>query len=60
MTTLIVQFADESEEVIVGYMTGPMEPPLPNTGEVEASDSRWKAYYNSLPEFVQPWFPAPE
>ncbi|MCT9017166.1 hypothetical protein N6G05_26805 [Cupriavidus gilardii] len=49
MTTIYVQFADETEEVIVSYFGIPQDPDYwKNQGTVESSDPRWKAYYESM------------
>lgn len=59
MTLLYVQFADETEEVIISYFGGPQPvEDWPNQGTVDTSDPRWKTYYSTLPQQLQQVLPA--
>lgn len=61
MTLLYVQFADESEEVIISYFGSPNDPDVwPNQGTVDTSDPRWAVYWNGLPILLQRMLPAPD
>jgi hypothetical protein len=61
MTTISVQFADDAEEVIVTYFGGPQDlASFSNYGTVESTDPRWKAYYDSQPDWIQPYLPGPD
>lgn len=58
---LNVQFADDTEEVIIAYFGSPQDPNFyANLGEVDSSDPRWHAYVDSLPEWIKPMLPAPD
>jgi hypothetical protein len=61
MTTLDVQFADATEDRVVSYVGCPQEAAaFPNQGELDASDPRWKTYYDAQDKFcIQPGLPAP-
>ncbi|CNF83415.1 hypothetical protein [Yersinia enterocolitica] len=53
--SIIIQFSDETEAVIISWF-GAMPPfpeQFPNIGEVEASDPRWKVFY----DMMNPYFP---
>lgn len=56
-----VQFADASEERIVGYF-GCTQPKraYPYLGSVDHSDSRWAAFFNSIPEGARLGLPEPD
>jgi hypothetical protein len=57
---LNVQFSDSSGATIIGYFGAPQAPTVwENMGTVEASDARWKTYYDSQPAVLQPYLPAP-
>jgi hypothetical protein len=56
-----VQFTDASAQVIQAYLASPQDPDLwPNQGTVEASDPRWKVFYDAQPELSRQYLPSPE
>lgn len=56
-----VIFADSTEQEIKGYFGAPQDPATwPNQGQVDTSDARWIAFYDSLPEAMREGIPAPE
>ncbi|MGP2410136.1 hypothetical protein V2A84_11045 [Yersinia sp. 2553 StPb PI] len=58
---IIVQFADDKNEIIVAYLSSPQDPEYyPCQGSIEASDPRWLAYYESLSSYGRDGLPAPE
>ena len=60
MTLLYVQFADDTEEVIISYFGSPNDPEVwPNQGTVEQSDPRWKTYWDAQPILIQRMLPLP-
>jgi hypothetical protein len=60
MNTLNVQFSDATETTIVSYFGSPQDPVAwPNQGAVDASDERWKIYFDSQPPITQRLLPAP-
>lgn len=61
MPQIDVQFADDSDTVIVSYFGAPQDPSnFPNLGTVDVSDERWKTYFAVQPPWVQPYLPAPQ
>lgn len=61
MTTLYVQFSDETETVIQSVFANPQDPEIyPNQGEVDTSDERYRAFYNSLPLIIRNGLPEPD
>ncbi len=61
MTTIHVQFSDESKSAIVSCFQSPQDPKHWSClGEVEASDPRWHDYYNAMPQYARAYWPAPE
>jgi hypothetical protein len=60
MELIYVQFADETEEVIISYFAAPQNPVMfPNQAAIYTNDPRWKVYYDKLPDEVKVTFPAP-
>lgn len=60
MTTINVQFSDNTSATIVSYFSVPQNVSVfANLGEVETSDPRWETYFNTLPASVQSSIPAP-
>ncbi|EMX8401598.1 hypothetical protein AAHR76_002382 [Yersinia enterocolitica] len=59
--TIIVQFLDKKEAVIISWFSAipPSPVQFPNLGEVEASDPRWKVFYDKMNPSV-PGMPEPE
>lgn len=56
-----VQFSDPSQAVVVTYLCCPQDPAVfLNQGTVKDSDPRWKAYYDSIPLFLQQSMPSPD
>lgn len=54
MSEIFVQFADETETVIVSVFINAQDPALyPNQGVVTSSDARYKAYFDALPGLCQ-------
>lgn len=61
MTTLYVQFADDTGQVIASWVGSPQDPKVfPNQGTVESSDARWKTYYDAQFQQVQAILPKPD
>lgn len=57
---MFVQFADSTQTVIVSYFGAPQdESEFPNQGAVDASDARYKTFFNSLPQSATPGMPVP-
>lgn len=60
MSILNVQFTDATETRIQSWFLSPQDPgKMENLGTVEADDPRWKAFYESVPEYMRQCFPAP-
>jgi len=59
MTLLYVQFADDSDEVIISYFGGPQPDNWTNQGTVDSSDPRWSTYFYTQPLFFQQMLPQP-
>lgn len=62
MQTVVVQFTDSTEEVIISYFCGmpPNPDEWPNLGEVLTSDSRWSKYFYAQSPLLQATLPAPQ
>jgi hypothetical protein len=61
MTTMNVQFSDSTDQTIIAAFAVAQDPAYyTNLGTVDTSDPRWKTYYDSLPEFAQAGWPAPD
>lgn len=61
MSTINVQFADDSEQLVIAYFSSPQDPEIwPNQGQIDTSDARWESYYDSLPEGMRAGLPAPD
>ena len=61
MSTIYVQFLDESEEEIVSIFGSPQDEKFwPHQGTVDSSDSRYKDYYENMPEISREHLPNPE
>lgn len=57
---IYVQFSDSTEQIISSYFSGPQDTSVfQNQGAVEASDPRWKVFYDAQPSMLQQYFPAP-
>ncbi|AOY96839.1 hypothetical protein BKK79_36090 [Cupriavidus sp. USMAA2-4] len=57
---LNVQFSDGTQSTIVSYFASPQDSSVfANLGEVDASDARWAAFYESLPELARSGMPVP-
>ncbi|HDL6972392.1 TPA: hypothetical protein PXM23_003278 [Yersinia enterocolitica] len=58
--TIIVQFSDKKEAVIISWFSAmpPFPEQFPNLGEVEASDPRWKVFYDMMSQYA-PGMPEP-
>lgn len=60
MQTVCVQFDDSSETKICSYFSNPQDPDVyQNQGVIDLGDSRYKAFYESMPEFVRRDLPVP-
>jgi hypothetical protein len=60
MAEIFVQFADATEKVIVAaFGCAQDETAWPNQGIVANSDSRWAAYYATIPIGAQAAWPEP-
>lgn len=60
MTTIYVQFSNAACDGIISYFAGPQDPEaIPNIGQVEPTDERWKAFYDAMPSIVQNNMPTP-
>ncbi|MFP3186465.1 MAG: hypothetical protein RXR20_34395 [Paraburkholderia sp.] len=61
MTTLNVQFADSTDETIISIFGCAQDTTVyPNQGTIDTSDARYKTYFATLPESVQPTLPSPQ
>jgi hypothetical protein len=60
MTTVNVQWAETTEDVIISYF-GSHQPDegWPNQSVIETSDPRWLVYYDAQPLTLQRVLPAP-
>ncbi|MDN0096583.1 hypothetical protein [Yersinia rohdei] len=55
-----VQFADDTEAVIVSYFCCPQDPIYYSfLGEVEVDDPRWHVFYEKMPDYIQFYLPTP-
>lgn len=53
MSTVFVQFADSTNEVIIRFFLSPQDPSVyPNLGEVEEDDIRYQNYINPPPDVL--------
>lgn len=60
MTAINVQFSDSGKSAIVSYFSCAQDPKVwPNFGQVDASDARWKAFYETQPLWTQATLPLP-
>lgn len=60
METINVQFGDSTETAIVAYFACAQDPAVyANIGTVDASDSRWKAFYEYFSPASQQLLPTP-
>ncbi|MFP1871898.1 hypothetical protein ACLEDV_08020 [Lonsdalea quercina] len=60
MTTIYVQFSDDSESEIVSLFGNPQDEKYwPHQGTVDISDARYKAYYEKMPEIARENWPVP-
>lgn len=60
MSDIYVQFSDSSESKIASIFCCPQDPTIwENQGAVDASDSRYVTYYDSLPDSVKALVPHP-
>ncbi|WP_144142654.1 hypothetical protein [Paraburkholderia sp. BCC1884] len=63
MTTVNVQFSDNTETTVISFFGGPQDADVfPNQGALDTSDPRWETYYktaypNGAPSFCN--IPAP-
>lgn len=58
METIFVQFADATQQTIVGYFGAPQAVgDWPNTGVVTTSDPRWVAYVSAQPDDMRAALP---
>nr|DAG76231.1 MAG TPA: hypothetical protein [Caudoviricetes sp.] len=56
-----VQFSDSTQKTIVSYLSGAQDLGVyPNQGSVELTDSRYAAFYSSLPSVCTAVMPAPQ
>ena len=61
MTMIYVQFKDSSQTELESVFGGQQDPTAwPNQGQVQASDARYKAFFNGLIPIVKPSMPQPE
>lgn len=61
MTTIYVQFSDDTDTTIISYFSCPQDPDVwPNQGTIESNDPRWKTYYDQQSPFIQGFMPAPD
>ncbi|WP_458763579.1 hypothetical protein [Cupriavidus basilensis] len=59
METLFVRFKDETQAEIVAWFAVQQSPVGENDGEVDPTDSRWRAYFETMPPSLRPVLPAP-
>lgn len=57
-----VQFSDLTPTAVIISYYGTRQNPdyYPNMGEVEATDPRWREFYNNAPPDIRPLLPTPE
>jgi hypothetical protein len=56
-----VAFTDASETTVLGCFGSPQSlETWPYQAQIEATDKRWAAYYNSLPEGMRSGLPTPD
>lgn len=61
MTTIFVQFTDESDTVIQNSFASSQDGTgTPNLGTVESSDPRWKTFYDMFPVWSRAGLVAPD
>ncbi|MFP1728043.1 hypothetical protein ACLEDY_05375 [Lonsdalea quercina] len=61
MTTIYVQFSDDSESEIVSLFGNPQDEKYwPHQGTVDSSDARYKTYYENMPEIARENWPVPD
>lgn len=59
--TIFVQFSDEACTKIISCFVGPQDASSwSNLGEVEASDPRWRIFYEQMTDASKPFWPPPE
>lgn len=57
---ITVQFSDSTQATITSFFASPQSPQsYSNLGVVDASDARWKTFYDSLQPFGQIGLPVP-
>ena len=60
MGKINVLFSDASDSEIIGYFGSPQDPTVyPNFRQIDASDARWKTYYDAQPQYTQTLLPIP-
>lgn len=61
MDLIYVQFSDASQETIAAGFSAKQDAAVyPNQGTVAPNDPRWKAFFESCPDYVKPFIPPPE
>ncbi|MFK2876878.1 hypothetical protein [Rhodanobacter hydrolyticus] len=54
MTQLNVQFSDSTESTIIAYFANAQDPTqYPNQSVIQASDIRWKTYFDEQSTWIQ-------
>ena len=60
MSSINVQFSDETEATIIAYFGCPQDATAHlNQAIIATSDARWATFYNALPSNAQKAMPAP-
>ncbi|MDR5815780.1 hypothetical protein QCE62_19525 [Caballeronia sp. LZ033] len=61
MTTIYVQFSDDTDTTIISYFSCPQDPDVwANQGTIDSSDPRWKVYFDAQSPFIQGLIPNPD
>ena len=60
MTTIWVNFSDDTDTAVIGTFAGEQDPAVyPNQANIDTGDARYVAYYNSLGPTLQFMLPVP-
>ena len=61
VSAIYVNFTDLSETAIDQHFGAPQDVAVyPNFGSVDATDSRWKTFYEAQPAFIKSYLPTPQ
>lgn len=57
---IFVQYTDETKTIIASIFSCVQDSVVENQGTVELSDTRYKAFYDALPDQIKTTLPTPE